>query len=111
MAEQPLGSINAHFSKLEDPRIERRKLYPLLNILVIAICGVISGAEIWVDIELYGNLKKDWLGQFLDLRHGNPGHDTFGRVFRLLKAESFQGMLSGVGAGDQRRNQGASERD
>jgi predicted transposase YbfD/YdcC len=90
MAEQPLGSINAHFSKLEDPRIERRKLHPLLNILVIAICGVISGAENWVDIELYGNLKQEWLKQFLDLRHGIPSHDTFGRVFRLLKAEAFQ---------------------
>lgn len=90
MAEQPLGSISAHFSQLEDPRIERRKLHPLLNILVIAICGVISGAENWVDIELYGNLKKDWLKQFLDLRHGIPSHDTFGRVFRLLKAEAFQ---------------------
>ena len=90
MAEQALGSIQAHFSKLEDPRIERRKLHPLINILVIAICGVISGAENWVDIEMYGNLKKEWLKQFLDLRHGIPSHDTFGRVFRLLKAEAFQ---------------------
>ena len=49
MAEQPLGSISEHFSQLEDPRIERNKLHPLLNILVIAICGVISGAENWVD--------------------------------------------------------------
>ncbi len=90
MAEQPLGSINKHFSQLEDPRIERNKLHPLLNILVIAICGVISGAENWVDIELYGNLKKEWLGQYLDLRHGIPSHDTFGRVFRKLKAAAFQ---------------------
>jgi predicted transposase YbfD/YdcC len=95
MAEQPLGSISAHFSKLEDPRIERRKLHPLLNILVIAICGVISGAENWVDIELYGNLKKEWLKQFLDLRHGIPSHDTFGRVFRMLKAEAFQECFLG----------------
>ena len=61
MAEQPLESIREHFAQLEDPRIERNKLHPLLNIIVIAICGVISGAENWVDIELYGNLKKDWL--------------------------------------------------
>jgi hypothetical protein len=90
MAEQPLGSISEHFSQLEDPRIERNKLHPLMNIIVIAICGVISGAENWVDIELYGNLKKAWLSQFLDLNHGIPSHDTFGRVFRRLKAEAFE---------------------
>jgi len=90
MAEQPLGSISEHFSQLEDPRIERNKLHPLMNIIVIAICGVISGAENWVDIELYGNLKKAWLSQFLDLYHGIPSHDTFGRVFRRLKAEAFE---------------------
>lgn len=90
MAEQPLRSIREHFSSIEDPRIERKKLHDLLNIIVIAICGVISGAENWVDIAMYGNLKKEWLGQFLDLKNGIPSHDTFGRVFRLLKAEPFQ---------------------
>jgi len=90
MAEQPLGSIREHFSQLEDPRIERNKLHPLLNILVIAICAVICGAENWVDVELYGNLKKEWLGKYLDLNNGIPSHDTFGRVFRRLKAEAFQ---------------------
>lgn len=67
MVEQPLGSISEHFSQLEDPRIERNKLHPLLNIIVIAICGIISRVENWVDIELYGNLKKEWLRQHLDL--------------------------------------------
>jgi predicted transposase YbfD/YdcC len=90
MAEQPLGSISEHFGQLEDPRIERNKLHPLLNIIVIAICAVICGAENWVDVELYGNLKKEWLEKFLDLSNGIPSHDTFGRVFRLLKAEAFQ---------------------
>jgi predicted transposase YbfD/YdcC len=90
MAEQRLGSIGEHFMQLEDPRIERNKLHPLMNILVIAICGVICGAEDWVDIELYGNLKKDWLKQYLDLTNGIPSHDTFGRVFRRLNANTFQ---------------------
>ncbi len=90
MAEQPLGSISEHFGQLEDPRIERNKLHPLLNIIVIAICAVICGAENWVDVELYGNLKKEWLEKFLDLTNGIPSHDTFGRVFRRLKAEPFQ---------------------
>lgn len=90
MAEQPLGSISEYFGQLADPRIERNKLHPLLNIIVIAICAVICGAENWVDVELYGNLKKEWLGKYLDLTNGIPSHDTFGRVFRRLKAEAFQ---------------------
>jgi len=90
MAEQPLESISEHFSQLEDPQIECNKLHPLLNIIVIAIFGVISGAKYWVDIELYGNLKREWLGQYLDLTNGIPSHDTFGRVFRLLKADGSQ---------------------
>lgn len=90
MAEQPLGRISEYFGQIEDPRIDRNKLHPLLNIIVIAICAVICGAENWVDVELYGNLKKDWLGKYLDLTHGIPSHDTFGRVFRRLKAEAFQ---------------------
>lgn len=90
MTEQPIGSISEHFSQLEDPRIERKKLHPLLNIIVITICAVICGAENWVDIAMYGNLKKDWLKGYLDLTNGIPSHDTFGRVFRLLKPESFE---------------------
>jgi predicted transposase YbfD/YdcC len=90
MTEQTIGSISEHFSQLEDPRIERKKLHPLLNIIVITICAVICGAENWVDIAMYGNLKKDWLKGYLDLTNGIPSHDTFGRVFRLLKPESFE---------------------
>lgn len=90
MAEQPLGSISEHFGQLADPCIERNKLHPLLNMIVIAICAVICGAENWVDVALYGNSKQEWLKQYLDLSNGIPSHDTFGRVFRRLKAEAFQ---------------------
>ena len=90
MAEQGLGSIGEHFSKVEDPRIERKKLHPLLNINVIAICGVICGAENWVDIELFGNMKKEWLEKYLDLKNGIPSHDTFWRVFLLMMSEAFE---------------------
>jgi predicted transposase YbfD/YdcC len=90
MAEKPIGSIEGHFGKLEDPRIERNKLHKLLDIIVIAICGVICGADNWVDIEMFGKKKKRWLRQFLELPNGIPSHDTFGRVFGMLKAEHFQ---------------------
>jgi predicted transposase YbfD/YdcC len=90
MAEEPMGSIRVHFSKLEDPRLDRKKLHQLLDIIVIAICGVICGAETWVDIENYGNARIDWFRKFLELPNGIPSHDTFGRVFGLLKAEAFE---------------------
>jgi hypothetical protein len=62
----------------------------LLDILVIAICAVICGADTWVEIEAYGNAKEQWLRQFLALPHGIPSHDTFGRVFARLKPEELQ---------------------
>jgi len=90
MAENPIGSIEENFAGLEDPRIERKKLHKLLDIIVIAICGVICGADNWVDIEMFGIKKEAWLRQFLELPNGIPSHDTFGRVFGLLKADQFQ---------------------
>lgn len=90
MANKPIGSIEAAFGGLEDPRMERKKLHKLLDIIVIAICGVICGADDWVNIEMFGLKKIDWLKQFLELPNGIPSHDTFGRVFGRLKAEEFQ---------------------
>jgi predicted transposase YbfD/YdcC len=90
MANETIGSIEENFSQLEDPRIERQKLHKLLDIIVIAICAVICGADNWVEIEMFGNLKETWLRQFLELPNGIPSHDTFGRVFGLVNAEQFQ---------------------
>lgn len=90
MTEPAIGSIEDKFSQIEDPRIERKKLHKLLDIIVIAICGVICGADNWVDIEMFGNKKETWLKQFLELPNGIPSHDTFGRVFGLLETKAFQ---------------------
>jgi predicted transposase YbfD/YdcC len=78
------------FMSISDPRIDRQKAHPLTNILMVAICAVISGAESFVDMEDFGNAKKDWLGSFLDLSSGIPSHDTFGRVFSLIDPKQFQ---------------------
>lgn len=89
------GSISEHFARLRDPRIDRTKDHPLINILVIALCGIICGADDWVEIEAFGKAKREWLSQHLDLSKGIPSHDTFGRVFARLNPEQFQeGFLS-----------------
>ena len=90
MAKKRLGAIDEYFSKVKDPRIERTKEHKLIDIIVIAICAVICGAESWVDVENFGKRKKKWLKTFLELPHGIPSHDTFGRVFSLLDAKEFQ---------------------
>ena len=83
-------SIMSYFSRVEDPRTGENISHPLINILTIAILGVLCGADGWVDVERYGQAKKAWLGTFLDLEKGIPSHDTFGRVFSWIKPEQFQ---------------------
>jgi predicted transposase YbfD/YdcC len=93
------ASILTHFADLDDPRDERGKDHQLLDIIAIAICAVICGAESWVDIELYGLSKQEWLGTFLRLNNGIPSHDTFARVFARLDPEQMQAcFLSWIGA-------------
>lgn len=82
-------SIVRHFAELPDPRREHTRLHDLLDILVIALCAVLSGAEGWEDIETYGRAKFDWLATFLSLPNGIPSHDTFRRVFGLLDPGAF----------------------
>lgn len=83
-------ALTEHFAVLEDPRVERTKLHPLVSILTIALCAVICGAESWDDIALFGEAKETWLKSFLDLPHGIPSHDTFNRVFAALNPQQFQ---------------------
>lgn len=85
----PTG-IGQHFGALDDPRFERGKRHRLTEVITIALCGVICGAESWVEIEHFGNAKRAWLSQFLELPHGIPSHDTFGRVFAKLDPDQFE---------------------
>jgi len=90
MPQKPLEVIEEYFSKVNDPRRDRTKDHKLIDIIAIAICAVICGAEGWTDIELFGNSKLHWLATFLELPNGIPSHDTFGRVFSLIDAQQFQ---------------------
>lgn len=85
-----LYQLHNHFGALEDPRVERTKLHQLLGIITIAICAVICGADDWVEIELFGNSKRAFFAQFLELPNGIPSHDTFNRVFARLNPQQFQ---------------------
>jgi len=88
--EVEIGGIAKHFGKVKDPRKERTRRHKLLDIILIAICGVICGADSWVDIELFGKSKLNWLKTFLELPNGVPSHDTFGRVFAAINPEEFE---------------------
>ena len=79
-----------YFGELEDPRIDRCKRHQLLDIITIATCAVICGADSWVHVEMFGKSKEDWFRAFLDLPNGIPSHDTFGDVFSRLDPDRFQ---------------------
>jgi predicted transposase YbfD/YdcC len=83
-------SIKKHFRKLHDPRRRHRRRHLFLDILVIAICGVISGCNSWTQIAAFGRKRHGWLQRFLTLPHGIPCHDTFERVFARLDPVAFQ---------------------
>lgn len=79
-----------HFRMVQDPRIERRKLHKLESILFIAVCGVLSGVENWVEMEEFAEARKDWFAKYVDLRNGIPSHDTLARVFAQLDPKEFE---------------------
>jgi len=87
---QPRLTIKKYFRRLKDPRLNRRKRHLLLDIVVIAICGVICGCDDWQQIETFGRSRQDWLKKFLRLPNGIPSHDTFERVFDRLDPHAFQ---------------------
>jgi predicted transposase YbfD/YdcC len=90
MSDFPDGSLLRHFEELQDPRVERTKKHKLMDMVAIAICGVICGADNWVEIAYFGEVKEAWLRQFLELPNGIPSHDTFNDVFARIKGEEFQ---------------------
>lgn len=89
-----------HFDSITDPRIDRCKKHNLLDILLLAVSAVISGAEGWEDIEDFGHLKLDWLRQYRPFEAGIPKHDTIARVICRLKAKeielAFQSWISSL---------------
>jgi hypothetical protein len=90
MASLDPASILVYFVDRRDPRVERAKRHALLDIIAIALCAVICGADTWVDVAEFGRSKARWRRTFLDLPNGIPSHDTFGRVFAALDPVAFE---------------------
>jgi len=89
----PTTSISEHFGQVSDPRSVNRR-HPLMSIITISIMAILCNAEGWEDVELFGQSKAQWLGTFLDLPHGIPSHDTFGRVLGAIDPEEFQAAFA-----------------
>jgi len=88
-----MGRLEECFADVPDPRSENAR-HDLLEILTIALCAVLCGAETCVDMAVFGEAKEPLLRQFLELEHGVPSHDTFSRVFRLLEPAAFHAAFS-----------------
>lgn len=92
MTHATTTSIQEHFSELTDPR-RREPTYPLMDMVIMALCAVICGADDFVAIARYARTKKEWFGRFLDLSNGIPSHDRFNAVFAALRPSEFEQCL------------------
>ncbi len=99
-------TLTEAFSGVVDPRTGPARRHDLTEIILMALCAVLCGADTWVDVAEWAEDNEAWLKRYLVLEHGTPSHDTFGRVFRLLDAKVFEACfrdwisgLAGVVAG------------
>ena len=92
MTTHSSSRIDHHFQSLTDPR-RAKVTYPLINIITIALCATIAGADEFVAMAQWARLHKEWLAQFLDLSAGIPSHDRFNMIFRQLKPAEFERCL------------------
>lgn len=89
MSHQLSDSFISRFENVADPRRKAGLRHPLIEVLFIAICGIIAGGDDWVAIERFGQAKIRWFKLYLPLKHGIPSHDTFGDVFSAVDPEQF----------------------
>ena len=111
-------SLLKHLERVPDPRVKRTQRHELMDILVIALCAVIGGADDWVSVVAFGKAKREWFSTFLKLPNGIASHDTFGRVFQILDSkmleqvcmqwlQSIAGQIEGVVAIDGKSLRGS----
>ena len=85
-----LETLKECFAELPDPRVVERTSHSLVDILFLTLCAVICGMDDWESIEVWGEVRLDWLRQFVPLENGIPSHDTIARVFAALDSKQFQ---------------------
>jgi predicted transposase YbfD/YdcC len=95
MASDGLASFHDHFQRLIDPRVERTRKHPLINVVFIAVCGVLSGANSFAGIQEFGCDRRSWFARYLDLANGVPSDDTFARVLARIDPAAFEKCLLG----------------
>lgn len=83
-------TLTEAFAGLPDPRTGPAQRHDLREMIVMALCAVLCGADTWVDVAEWAEDNESWLNNYLALAHGTPSHDTFGRVFRILDARVFE---------------------
>jgi hypothetical protein len=83
-------AIMKPFARIQDPRINRTKRHELIDVIFVAICGIICGARSWTEIELIANERIDWFRRFIALPNGIPSHDTLGRIFARIDPVEFR---------------------
>ena len=120
MTDKAHLSLMDYFSEVPDPRMQRTQRHELLDILAVALCAVIGGADHWTEVVEFGESRQAWFATFLKLPNGIASHDTFARVFRLINTEALEnachqwlaslvGRVSGVVAIDGKSVRGARD--
>ena len=93
MASRGSASFEQHFQDLPDPRVERTRKHPLINIVFMAVCGVLSGSDSIAGIHEFAIDRRSWFARYLDLTNGVPSEDTFGRVLARIDPAAFEKCL------------------
>jgi predicted transposase YbfD/YdcC len=93
MTSTDSAAFHDHFHDLQDPRVERTRKHPLINIVFIAVCGVLSGANSFASIHEFASDRRQWFARYLDLSNGIPSDDTIGRVLARLDPGAFEKCL------------------
>lgn len=93
MDEQYDYSLFSFLAKIEDPRVNRTKKHNLVDILFIALCASMAGADSWLDIELFGEIHIKWFKTLISLPNKIPSHDTFARVFAMIDPKQLNQCL------------------
>ena len=104
-------SLIEHFAKLEDPRVDRNKKHELIDVIVLCVCAVASGANGWSDIEEFGRAKLEWLRRYVPLANGVPVDDTIARIVSALSVSGFQELDGRCGHAQRRGDCGSGWQD